>query len=224
MKIDALQIQAQSNLAARRAEAEAERSRIERIRRNIAKHRAIDAEAETKYLTRADTNKIMDLKISDLIRHLEKAEEYKEGNYHMLKTDHAKYSVVEDNVAHDFKNDVTYNNITWLQKHFKTQNLNTIARKLEEETGESYVMTNHEMVRRVVDATLKNATGDRNFEDHIKSHFDVKYCKFDAANETITIADREVKLSDIGYNKEQIIAELRANRERAQNAPGLKVK
>lgn len=79
----------------------------------------------------------MSLQIAELIKHLEKAEEYKEGDYHMLKTDGAKYSVVEENVAHDFKNEVTYNNITFLQKHYKTENLNAIAKELEKETGES---------------------------------------------------------------------------------------
>lgn len=218
MKIDALQLQARSNLTARRAEAEAEQARIEQIRRNVAKHRTVTAEAQTKYLTQADTEKMMSLKIADLIRHFEKGEEYKEGAYHMIKTDGAKYSIVEDNVAHDFKNDVTYNSIAFLQKHFKTQNLNAIARELEKETGESYLRTNEEMVKRVVDAALKNATNDRNFEDQVKEFFEAKYCKFDPSTETLTIADRQVKLSDIGYNKQQVINALRDNRERVEGA------
>lgn len=226
MKIDTLQQQAQFNLAARRADAAAERTRIERIRRDIAKHRTVTGETDSKYLTRADTDKIMSIPIAELIKHLEKAEEYKEGAYHMLKTDSAKYSVVEENVAHDFKNDITYNNITLLQKHYKTQNLNAIARELEKETGESYVKTNEEAVRHALDQALRDSTNDRSLEDAIKDRFDVKYCKLDTAKETITIADREIKLSDVGQNREQLIKQFRENRDQktVQKSPQLRMK
>lgn len=226
MKIDTLQQQAQVNIAARRADAAAERTRIEGIRRDIAKHRTVTSESNSKYLTRADTDKIMSIPIAELIKHLEKAEEYKEGNYHMLRTDHAKYSVVEDNVAHDFKNDITYNNITLLQKHYKTQNLNAIARELEKETGESYVKTNEEAVRHALDQALRDSTNDRSLEDAMKDRFDVKYCKLDTAKETITIADREIKLSDVGQNREQLIRQFRENRDQkpVQKSPQLRMK
>lgn len=226
MKIDALQQQAQSNLVARRAEAAAERMRIERIRRDIVKHRTVTGESDSKYLTQADTDKIMSISIAELIKHLEKAEEYKEGAYHMLKTDSAKYSVVEENVAHDFKNDITYNNITLLQKHFKTQNLNAIARELEKETGESYIKTNEDAVRHALDQALRDSTNDRSLEDAMKDRFDVKYCKLDTAKETITIADREIKLSDVGQNREQLIRQFRENRDQkpVQKSPQLRMK
>lgn len=226
MKIDALQLQAQSNLAARRAEAEAERLKIDRIRKDIAKHRAVTGETDSKYLTKADTDKIMSIPIAELIKHLEKAEEYKEGVYHMLKTDTAKYSVVEDNVAHDFKNEVTYNNITLLQKHYKTQNLNAIARELEKETGESYIKTNEEAVCHALDEALRDSNNDRALEEAMKDHFNVKYCKLDTAKETITIADREIKLSDVGQNRQQLIEKFRENREQqqAKKGPSLRMK
>lgn len=228
MKTDALQIQARSNVAGRRAEAEAERSRIEQIRQNVAKHRMIAADTGSKYLTKADTNKMMSIPIADLIRHFDKAEEYEEGTYHMLKTEGSKYSIVEDNVAHDYKNDVTYNSITYLQKHLKTQNLNAIARELEKETGESYITTNHEAVRQAVDTAMKNAVNDKALEEALKEKFNVKYCKFDPAHETITIADREIKLNEIEQSRQQLIAQFRANREQNQQhqikSPGLKLK
>lgn len=229
MKTDALQIQARSNVAGRRAEAKAERSRVEQIRQNVAKHRMITADTGSKYLTQADTNKMMNIPIADLIRHFDKAEEYEEGTYHMLKTEGSKYSIVEDNVAHDFKNDVTYNSITYLQKHFKTQNLNAIARELEKETGESYITTNHEAVRQAVDTAMRNAANDKALEEALKEGFNVKYCKFDPAHETITIADREIKLNEIGQTRQRLIEQFRANREQQQQqtqikSPGLKLR
>ncbi|MDD3596176.1 LPD7 domain-containing protein [Sulfuricurvum sp.] len=228
MKTNALQIQARSNVARRRAEAEAERSQVEQIRQNVAKHRMIAADTGSKYLTQADTHKMMSIPIADLIRHFDKAEEYEEGTYHMLKTEGSKYSIVEDNVAHDFKNDVTYNSITYLQKHFKTQNLNAIARELEKETGESYIITNHEAVRQAVDTAMKNAVNDKALEEALKENFNVKYCKFDPAHETITIADREIKLNEIEQSRQQLIGQFRANREQYQQhqikSPGLKLK
>lgn len=213
MKIDPFVQQAQLNLNARKAEAEKERQRIAQIRRNINKHRQTTGETASRYLTQADVDKLMSLQIAELIKHLEKAEEYKEGDYHMLKTDGAKYSVVEENVAHDFKNEVTYNNITFLQKHYKTENLNAIAKELEKETGESYIKTNVEEVQRAIEEAMRDAVNDKALEEVLKERFTVKYCKLDAQNDTIIIADREINLHEINQNKEQLIKQFRENRE-----------
>jgi len=213
MKIDLFVQQAQLNLNARKAEDEKEQQRIVQIRRNINKHRQTTVETASRYLTQADVDKLMGLQITELIKHLEKAEEYKEGDYHMLKTDNAKYSVVEENVAHDFKNEVTYNNITFLQKHYKTENLNAIAKELEKETGESYIKTNVEEVHRVIEEAMRDAVNDKALEEALKEHFSVKYCKIDVQNNTINIADREIKLDEINQNKEQMIKQFRENRE-----------
>ena len=227
MKIDPFVQQALSNLNARKAEAEKERQRIAQIRRNIAKHQQTTGETASRHLTHADVDKLMSLQIAELIKHLEKAEEYKEGDYHMLKTDSSKYSVVEENVVHDFKNDVTYNNITLLQKYYKTQNLNAIARELEKETGESYVKTNVEEVHRAIEEAMKDAINDKALEETLKEHFDVKYCKLDTSKETITIADKKIKFSDIRQNKEQLVKQFRENRERdgqRRKGPSLRFK
>ncbi len=213
MKIDPFVQQAQSNLNARKAEAEKERQRIAQIRRNIANHRQTTGETVSRHLTHADVDKLMSLQIAELIKHLEKADEYKEGDYHMLKTDSAKYSVVEENVAHDFKNEVTYNNITYLQKHYKTENLNAIAKELERETGESYIKTNIEEVQRAIEVAMRDAENDRALQEALKEHFGVKYCKLDVQHDMITIAGREIKLHEINQNKEQMIKQFRENRE-----------
>lgn len=213
MQIDPFVQKAQSNLAARRVEAEQERRRIAQIRRNINKHRQITGEAASRYLTHTDVDKLMSLQISELIKHLEKAEEYKEGDYHMLKTDGSKYSVVEENVVHDFKNEVTYNNITFLQKHYKTENLNAIAKELEKETGESYIKTNVEEVQRAIEEAMRDALNDRGLEDALKDRFNVKFCKLDIQKDTVFIADREIKLHDINQNQEQLKRQFKENRE-----------
>ena len=60
----------------------------------------------------------------------------------MLKTPNAKYSIIDNNVAHDFKNDITYNSLTYLQHKLGTTNLKNVARELEKITGENYMEVN----------------------------------------------------------------------------------
>lgn len=160
---------------------------------------------------------MMNIDIKSLINHYEKdAKNYKEGSYEMVKTSTAKYSVLEHNVAHDFKNDKTYNNLTYLQSRLGTTNINKIARELENVTGESYMKTNTEAVKKAVEQARKTSTNDRTFEDSIKQQFNVKYCKLE--NDSIKIADKEIKLSEINHTKQDIIKDLQRNRQEQEQS------
>ena len=157
----------------------------------------------------------MQLDIKSLINHFEKDnKEYKEGSYTMLKTPNAKYSIIDNNVAHDFKNDITYNSLTYLQHKLGTTNLNNVARELEKITGENYMEVNYDRVKEAVTKARQSATNDKSFEQSLKDDFNVKYVKLN--KDSVTIADKEIKLSDIQYSKQDIIKDLQTNREAEQ--------
>lgn len=211
MNIDKLEKVATQNIEKIRAEKEAERQRIEAIRADIAKHRAVERN-NSNTLTYAIPEAIVNIPIITLIETIEQGEAFKDGSYNMIKTKNAKYSVIENNVAHDFKSDTTYNSLTYLQMQLGTTNLNIVAREAEKITGESYMSVNIEAVKRAIGNAMENATNDKSFEDAIKDTFSVKYAKLE--KDTIRIADQSIKLSDAGYEKIDLINKFRENREK----------
>ena len=104
MSIDNLQTRAKENIKEQQRIREAELKRASEIRANIQQYRTVQRE-QSNNLTYANVDKIMQLDIKSLINHFEKDnQQYKEGSYDMLKTSNAKYSIIDNNVAHDFKN------------------------------------------------------------------------------------------------------------------------
>lgn len=163
-------------------------------------------------LSYADTPKIMNLNISDLIKNHEKeCEEYEEGKYKMIKTPSGKYSLMENNVAYDFRNDIAYNNITYLQKIYQTTNLNKIAKELEKRFNDNFTKVNYSLVKESIEKSLQSATNDRTLEEKIKEDLNVKFCKIEST--FITIADNKINLSSINLERKNIIEKLIKNRE-----------
>ena len=209
MKIDEIERVAIERVERRRAQKEAERRKIEEIRANVAKYRAV-SEQRSDTLSYANVEAIINTPIVPIINHYERSEKYKEGSYTMIRTDRAKYSVIEENVAHDFKSDKTYNTLTYMQERLGTINLNRIARELEKITDGEYMQVNYDAIERAVRQAMKSATGDKIFQEEIKEFFGVKYCKL--GKDTLTIADKTIKLSEIGIEKSELIEAFRRNR------------
>ena len=211
MNIDNLESKAIENVTRAKEEKERELKELEKIRANIKQYKQVNNDIGN-YLTYANINKIMQLNIEQLIRYFERdIKEYKEGDYKMIKTANAKYSII-DNIAHDFKSDYTYNNITYLQKQFDTTNLNIIARELEKITGDTFIEVNISRVKEIIEEARTKAYNDKTFEKYIKDSFGVKYCKLD--KDSVIIADKEIKLNDIDMQKIDIVNDLKANRKK----------
>jgi len=212
MNIDKLEARAVDKAEQKKAEAQAEAKRSEQIKANLNQYKAKpnNSQSSLNNLTFVDVDKIINnIDIKQLIKHYESAEEYKEGNYTMMKSNTAKYSIIDSNIAHDFKNDTTYNPLTYLQQKLNTTNLNIIAREAQKITGDKYIEVNQEAVNMAIKTSLLKATNDKSLESGIKEYFGVKYCKFE--DDKITIADQEIKV-----NREEIIDTLKANREKQQ--------
>lgn len=215
LNISSLEKQAISNIKEREEKKAAELLRVAELKKDMKQYQEHNHN-KGENLTYADTQKIMQLDIRKLINALEKSENYKDGSYEMIKTNAAKYSVISDSVVHDFKSGKTFNNITYLQNKYNTANLNSIAKELEKLTGESYLKVNYERVKEVVENSIKFATSDKTFEEAIKKQFSCNYCKLE--KDTITIADRGIKLSDIGMQKQDIVKNLQDNRKKQKEA------
>ena len=221
MNIDNLEARAIQNVAAAKEEKAQEQARLAKIKSEIDQYRTTTQNVSSSALTYADTNRIMQIDIKSVINHYEKdAKNYTEGSYEMVKTANAKYSVLEKNVAHDFKSDKTYNTLTYLQSRLGTTNLNKIGRELEKVTGESYTKVNIEAVKKAVENARKTATNDKTFEESIKQQFNCNYCKLE--KESVKIADQEIKLKEISQSKQEIITDLQKNRaeQEAQRSRG----
>lgn len=220
MQIDKLEAKAIQNIEAEKARARAEAEHQKQLQANINKYKkaAAPAESQKEYLTYADTEKIMKTDISYLINLFEKCKAYKEGSYEMFKTQSAKYSILKNqNTAHDFKNNQTYNPITYLEKQLNTNTINDIARELERRTGDKYITTNIEAVQEAVNAAKALSTNDKTFEENIKKYFNVKKCQIDFKKESLIIADRELKFNQIDISKEQLIKQFQENRKLQKN-------
>lgn len=214
MSIDNLQNKAIENIQEQRRIRELEQQKASEIRANLQQYKTATKEPSNN-LTYANVDKIMQLDIRQLINHFEKqSENYKEGSYEMIKTANAKYSIIDNNVAHDFKSDTTHNSLTYLQHKLGTSNINNVARELEKITGENYMEVNYPRVKEVVQQARERGLNDKGFEQTIKEGFNVKYAKLD--KDSVIIADKEIKLSDIGMQKQDIIKDLQNNRAEYQ--------
>lgn len=214
MSIDNLQSKAIENIAEQRRIRELEQQRASEIRANIQQYRTATKEPSNN-LTYANVDKIMQLDIKQLINHFEKqSENYKEGSYEYIKTPNSKYSVIDNNVAHDFKSDTTHNSLTYLQHKLGTSNINNVARELEKITGENYMEVNYPRVKEVVQQARQRGLNDKGFEEVLKEGFNVKYAKLD--KDSVHIADKEIKLSDIDMQKQDIVRDLQQNRTEYQ--------
>jgi len=211
MDISNLENKAISNVQVVRAEKEAQRLKMEELRANMKRYRVVKNDTSSNYLNFVDAVEIMDIPINTLIMKFESGVESAESSYQYIKTNDTKYSIIDDKLAHDFKNDITYNSLTYLQMQFETNNLNIIARKLEKVTDESYIKVNVEAVKTAVTDALKTATNDKTFEENIKGYFGCEYCKLES--NSIKIADQQIMLHDVGYMKLDIINSLKNNRE-----------
>jgi hypothetical protein len=211
------------NVTQVRAEKEAQRLKMEQIRADIKKYRIVSMPTSNN-LTYVDAEELMDIPINTLIMKFESGKEKTEGSYKYIKTDATKYSIIDDKLAHDFKNDMTFNSLTYLQMQYETKNLNIIARELQKVTGEDYIKVNTEAVKTAVTEALKTATNDKTFEASIKEHFGCTYCKLD--KDSIKIADQQISLKDIGTDKGKVIDALKGNRqqEAVKKAEAVKVK
>jgi hypothetical protein len=210
MVIDKLESEAIKRVEKRIAEKKAEQQRVAEIRANIQKYRQVP-KATGNALTYANVEAIINQPILPIVRVLEQGEEYKDGNYNMIKTSNAKYSVIEENVIHDFKSDNTYNTLTYLQEQLGTTNLSIIARELGKIDSNDYMVINYDAVKSVVRDAMQTATNDKTFEDAVKQSFSVKFCKL--GKDSIKIADQTIKLSEIEFEKDDLIDSFRKKRE-----------
>ena len=212
MNIDNLERIAVLKVEKKREEAREEAKRIEEIKANLNQYRANPKSTQTSSnnLTFVDAERIInEIDIKQLINHYERVEEYKEGKYTMMKSNTAKYSLIDSNIAHDFKSESTYNPLTYLQQKLNTTNLNTIAREAQKVTGDKYIEVNQEAVNMAIKTSLLKATNDKSFESGIKDYFGVNYCQF--SGDKIKIANQEIEV-----NQDKIIESLKANREQQQ--------
>jgi len=162
-------------------------------------------------LTYADTDKILSIPFDSLIRYFENIEkEYKEGNYRMIKTDTAKYSILKDGeIIHDFKSGKTYNKISYLYEKLGVNNLMSLARALQNITGEEYIKVNKNLIKEAIQEATNKATTLQQFNEIVKKKCNVEFCRVDLKTNVIKIADIEVNtdtkaiLNKINKNKEK---------------------
>jgi len=211
MDISNLENKAISNVQVVRAEKEAQRLKMEELRANMKRYRVVKNDTSSNYLNFVDAVEIMDIPINTLIMKFESGVESAESSYQYIKTNDTKYSIIDDKLSHDFKNDITYNSLTYLQMQFETNNLNIIARELKKAIGVDYLKVNGEAVKTAINQSLKDATNDKTFEENIKGYFGCEYCKLQG--DSIKIADQQIMLHDVGYMKLDIINSLKNNRE-----------
>lgn len=165
------------------------------------------------YISSENFNTILNkYNIADFVRMLENInDEYNDG-YNMIKTDNAKYAIIEsDNLIHDFKSGETYNIYTYLAKILNTNIANNIAREFEKMTGENVLSLNENLISKHLQTALKTATNDKTLESNLKKLFKVNFVKFHygSGESYLQIADK--KITHLDFKK--IIESLRKNRE-----------
>jgi hypothetical protein len=213
MDITNLKQKAIENVERAKAEREAKRIKLEEIKANLNLHRSV-SKTNSNHLTYVSVIDIMNIPITTLIKHYEGGDIKEEGHYSYIKTDNAKYSIIDDKLAHDFKTDITYNSLTYLQRHLETNNINMIARELEKSFSCNYIRVNIETLKTVFTEALKSATNDKTLEEGIKTYFKCDYCKLEG--DTLKVADQTIKLSEIDISKIEVINVLRDNRNKVK--------
>jgi hypothetical protein len=183
--------------------------RIENIASNISSFMYEIDKSNLTGLTYADVNKILSVPFNDLIAYFENIEkEYKEGSYKMVKTDNAKYSLISDDVIYDFKNYKAYNKISYLYNKLGVKDLMSLARRLQNITGESYIKVNEDLVKNAINKALESAKDLFNFNEIIKSECNVKFARLDIKNNTLKIADIEIQV-----NSKEILDKINENKQ-----------
>jgi len=214
MDITNLKQKAIENVERAKAEREAKRIKLEEIKANLNLHRSV-SKTNSNHLTYVSVIDIMNIPITTLIKHYEGGDIKEEGHYSYIKTDNAKYSIIDDKLAHDFKTDITYNSLTYLQRHLETNNINMIARELEKSFSCNYIRVNIETLKTVFTEALKSATNDKTLEEGIKTYFKCDYCKLEG--DALKVADQTIKLSDIDISKIEVINILKDNRNKVKD-------
>lgn len=199
------------NVQAVRAEKEAQRIKLEQIKANIDLYR-VSSKPKSNYLTYVDTEAIMELPMDLLIQEYEEGVLSEEGSYRYMKTEATKYSIIDNKLAHDFKNNVTYNPVTYLLMYHSKYDIGMVARSLKLTLGKDYVKLNVEGIKIAVQEALKDAKNDREFEESIKSYFSTEYCKL--YKDTLVIANETINLREIGLEKIDIINSFVEKREK----------
>lgn len=210
MDISHLENRAIANIQKLRANKEAQNIKIEEMRANIKRDRMLSIPMSNN-LTFVDIDALMNISIINLINRFEDSIEIKEGSYIYLKTNKSKYSIIDNTLAHDFKSDITYNSLTYLQMQYETDNLNIIAREVGKIMSKNYIKPNIEAIKKALSKALRVATNDKSFEESIKLYFGVNFVKL--KKESLKIADCEICLIDINIDKMQIINRFKFNRE-----------
>ena len=221
MDISNLENKAIENVQALRAEKEAQRLKMEQLRAKMKEYRVVSMPTSNN-LTFTDAEEIMDVPISGLIENFEGGELKEEGSYHYIKTDSTKYSIIDDKLAHDFKNDITYNSLTYLQMQYETKNLNAIARELEKSIGGTYIRVNVQAVKTAVTQALESAVNDKALEEEVRTYFGCEYCKLEG--DTLKIADQSIKLGELDMSKGDVIDKFRENRAEVKAIEDAKAK
>jgi hypothetical protein len=208
--ISSLENKAIQNIQEVRVVKEAQRVKIEQIRANIDHYR-VSVKNTSNHLTYVDAEQMMALPINQLILNLEGGEQKEEGSYSYIKTNTTKYSIIDNKLAHDFKNDMTYNPITYLQMQYETNNLNKIARELEKSLGGTYIRVNTQAVKTAILEALESSVNDKALEEKLKRYFSCEYCKLEG--DTLNIADQKIKLKTLGMGKQDLIHNFIKNRK-----------
>ncbi|CRF45108.1 hypothetical protein HHE014_00580 [Helicobacter heilmannii] len=142
----------------------------------------------------ADVAKIKALDILTVIKKFEKVREfYKEGTYYIVKTEHAKYSIMDkDNLAHDFKSGETYGVLNYLMRVLDEPNLNNLARKLERRFNDRFLVIDGAFYE-VLARAIHGAKSLIEVEQKLKNHYGVKFVKF--TKQGVKVGDRLIPYS-----------------------------
>ncbi len=199
-----------------RAEREAQQAKLKEIEARVIEQ---GHAPDDRHLTYVNIEKIKSIPIEELIKYYESVDkEYKEGNYRYIETEGAKYSLIQSkNLAHDFKNDITYNAYEYVKEQIQANNPIEVARELQDITGEQYIELNTNAVKKAISEAIQHAKNDREFESSIKEYFGVEYCKLDKSE--LRIADQVINIKrDLGIEKKELIEAFKENREAEKNS------
>lgn len=191
---------------------------IREIQANQNSYRQIQpTKQQDKYLSFVPLDKydvMINYDIQMVVEKNESCEIYKD-TYTMIRTADSKYAVIPNaNLIHDFRSGKTYNVYTYLSKFNNTNNVNAVARRFQELTGEEIIQANHKLILDIISEACDNgASKDKELEIYIKEKLGVKYVKFHygSGESFIEIADVRMSLNEYGTD---IIKRLKENREK----------
>jgi hypothetical protein len=142
-----------------------------------------------------------------------------EGSYLMGKgitagtSSKMSFTLIEDNgqwLWHDFKSGESGNVMTFM-RYAAGLNAFDSASELEQKFKVQLIRDNKRYYSKALKNALGKATNDRSLEEHIKTLTKAKFVKID--KDTLTIADKEFDLSELGVTKFELIQQFKRNRE-----------